>query len=188
MFIQPPAHVPLRAVAAAVQAVVGPVPNPCAVYLPDDLSNLGRGLGREQLLDLCMWARTAIDALRLGEGCEDHAGVLTEVANLSMLFCERGLGAEYKPLTRQAQEALLSIKARVTRREREREERRARGEAVDERPIPWVGSGPELVVLTDVVELHEQQLDHEDFNQALLLWALQEFSWRRDQGNVLEAQ
>lgn len=119
----------------------------------------------DQLRDLGMAVHTSIERLRIGKGIEMDFHTLAAAVNVSLVLCERGIGAEYLGDVTTAQDALIRILER----------QRATGR--------WAFDGPAYVALARAVELHEAQLETitRDGARAALL----EVRRRVDRGQVL---
>lgn len=172
----------LTPLAQAARTALGPEPQEVAISLPDDLWSLSAPLAGGHQVDLCLQCRAAIHAIQDGSADYGDANVLAEASNLAMVIAEHGIGGEYIDVVHEAQEALMRIKQRVNK---------ARDKALRQGTPPqmirdhYVGDGPGLQALKDLVELHEQQLAHEDCTAAVVIWALQETRKRIAFGNVL---
>lgn len=94
-------------------------------------------LTQEQRDDLGLAVHLAIERLRTGNPIEGDWHTLAAAVNVSMVLCERGVGAEYLPDIVEAQAALL----RVWRRW--------------QRTGQWGFDGPAYTVLARAVEIHE---------------------------------
>lgn len=110
--------------------------------------------------------RTMLEALRLGKADEHAFHNLAAAVNVSLVLCERGVGEDYLPLVKRAQDALLRLF------ERGRKSRR------------WVMDGPGLNDLREAIDLHEQQLALVPRAEAAN--AMREVMRRIRQGNVFE--
>src|SRR5574340_42184 len=97
-------------------------------------------LADDQLTDLGMAVHTCIERMRTGNGVELDWHTLAAAVNVSLVLCERGIGAEYLDDVKTAQDALIEILGRHRRTGR------------------WAFHGSAYVALTRAVELHEQQL------------------------------
>jgi hypothetical protein len=120
-----------------------------------------------QLTDLGIAVHTSIERLRTGHGIELDWHTLAAAANVSLVLCERGIGAEYLDDVKTAQDSLMEILARHRRTGR------------------WAFDGSAHVALTRLVELHEAQLANitRDGARAAML----EVRNRVDRGEVLNA-
>lgn len=94
-------------------------------------------LTQDQIDDLGLAVHLAIERLRTGNPIEGDWHTLAAAVNVSMVLCERGVGAEYLPDILAAQDALLRIFDRHATTGR------------------WVFDGPAYTALTRAVEIHE---------------------------------
>lgn len=94
----------------------------------------------DQLTDLGMAVHVSIERLRTGNGIEMDWHTLAAAANVSLVLCERAVGAEYLDDVKAAQDGLMHILERQRRTGR------------------WAFDGSAYVALTRLVELHEAQL------------------------------
>lgn len=94
----------------------------------------------DQLRDLGMAVHTCIERMRTGHGVELDFHTLAAAVNVSLVLCERGIGAEYLDDIKAAQGALLDILAR----------HRKKGQ--------WAFDGPGYVALVRAIEIHEAHL------------------------------
>lgn len=90
--------------------------------------------------DLGLAVHTSIERIRLGAGIEGDWHTLAAAANVSLVLCERGVGAEYLDDIRRAQDALVEVHRRHQRTGR------------------WLFSGPAYTALARAVAIHEAQL------------------------------
>lgn len=102
--------------------------------------NMQQQLTDDQLTDLGMAIHTCIERLRTGHGIEMDWHTLAAAANVSLVLCERGIGAEYLDDVKTAQDALMYIIERHRRIGR------------------WAFDGSAYTAITRLVELHEAQL------------------------------
>jgi len=119
----------------------------------------------DQLTDLGMAVHVCIERLRTGLGIELDWHTLAAAVNVSLVLCERGIGAEYLDDIKTAQDALINILDRHLRTGR------------------WAFDGSAYVALVRAVELHEAQLASitRDGARAAML----EVRRRVDRGEVL---
>lgn len=121
----------------------------------------------DQLTELGMAVHTCIERMRTGHGIELDWHTLAAAVNVSLVLCERGIGAEYLGDVKNAQDALLNILDRQRRTGR------------------WAFDGSAYVALTRAVELHEAQLAAVTRDGARA--AMLEVRRRVDRGEVLNA-
>lgn len=121
----------------------------------------------DQRTDLGMAVHTSIERLRIGQGIELDWHTLAAAVNVSLVLCERGVGAEYLDDIKTAQDALIEIMERHRRTGK------------------WAFHGSGYVALTRAVEIHEAQIGAvtRDGCRAAML----EVRRRVDQGEVLNA-
>lgn len=94
-------------------------------------------LTQEQRDDLGLAVHLAIERLRIGQPIEGDWHTLAAATNVSMVLCERGVGAEYLPDIIAAQDALLRVWERK------------------QRTGTWGFDGPAYKALARAVEIHE---------------------------------
>lgn len=94
-------------------------------------------LTQEQIDDLGLAVHLAIERLRTGNPIEGDWHTLAAAVNVSMVLCEKGVGAELLPDILAAQDALLRIYNRHASTGR------------------WAFDGPAYKALTRAVEIHE---------------------------------
>lgn len=119
----------------------------------------------EQRTDLGMAVHISIERLRTGHGIELDWHTLAAAVNVSLVLCERGVGAEYLDDVKTAQDALIEILERQRRTGR------------------WVFHGSGYVALTHAVAIHEAQLASITRDSARA--AMLEVRRRVDRGEVL---
>lgn len=119
----------------------------------------------DQLTDLGMAVHVCIERLRTGGGIELDWHTLAAAVNVSLVLCERGIGAEYLDDIKIAQDALIEILERHRRTGR------------------WAFHGSGYVALTRAVEIHEAQLTGITRDSARA--AMMEVRRRVDRGDVL---
>lgn len=94
-------------------------------------------LTQDQIDDLGMAVHLSVERLRIGQPIEGDWHTLAAAVNVSLVLCERGVGAEYLPDILAAQTALLRIHDRHAATGR------------------WAFDGPAYTALTRAVEIHE---------------------------------
>lgn len=94
----------------------------------------------DQLRDLGVAVHMSIERMRLGMGIELDFHTLAAAVNVSLILCERGVGAEHLPIVYAAQDALIEILGR------------------NRRTGKWGCSGGNLQALNEAVKLHEAQI------------------------------
>ncbi len=119
----------------------------------------------DQRTDLGMAVHTSIERLRIGAGIELDWHTLAAAANVSLVMCERGVGAEYLDDIKSAQDALVEILERQRRTGK------------------WAFHGAGYVALARAVEIHEAQLAAVSRDGARA--AMLEVRRRVDSGHVL---
>lgn len=118
-----------------------------------------------QLTDLGMAVHVCIERLRTGHGVELDWHTLAAAVNVSLVLCERGIGAEYIDDVKTAQDALIEILERQRRTGR------------------WAFHGAGYVALIHAVAIHEAQLASITRDSARA--AMLEVRRRVDRGEVL---
>ena len=96
-------------------------------------------LTQEQQDDLGRAVHLSIERLRIGLPIEGDWHTLAAAVNVSMVLCEKGVGADYMPDILAAQDALLRIFDRHASTGR------------------WAFDGPAYTALTRAVAIHEAQ-------------------------------
>ena len=124
-------------------------------------------LTNDQITDLGMAIHTSVERLRIGAGIELDWHTLAAAVNVSLILCERGVGAEYLDDVKTAQDALMHILDRHRRTGK------------------WRFHGSGYVALTRAVELHEAQLAAITRDSARA--AMMEVRRRVDRGDVFNA-
>lgn len=120
----------------------------------------------EKSQDLALFAHTAVQALQTGSATDVDINNLAMISNIAMLLAECGYGAEALDQIETAQHAVNSIRARHVRTGR-------------------VGcSGPELVAIRDLVDIHDQQL-HLGPTQRQMTAVIAEMRRRMAAGEVM---
>lgn len=119
----------------------------------------------DQLTDLGFAVHTCIERLRTGHGIELDWHTLAAAVNVSLILCERGVGAEYIDDIKTAQDALIEILERQRRTGR------------------WAFHGAGYTALARAVEIHEAQLAAVTRDGARA--AMMEVRRRVDRGEVL---
>ena len=94
----------------------------------------------DQRTDLGVAVHTSIERLRTGNGIELDWHTLAAAVNVSLVLCERGVGAEYLDDIKTAMDALVEIHDRHRRTGK------------------WAFHGSGYVALTRAVEIHEAQI------------------------------
>lgn len=127
-----------------------------------------RPLDAEQKTDLGVALRVSLEALRTGRATEQEFHTLAACINVSLVLCERDIGAEHMPTIKRAQQALLRLWSR--------------GKASGR----WVMDGPGLVSIVEGVDLHEAQLANVARSEAAD--AMREVRRRIQRGDIFETQ
>jgi hypothetical protein len=94
----------------------------------------------DQLRALGLAIHTGIERMRNGIGLEEDYYTFAAMANVSLILCERGVGADHLGIVYALQEALLAILDRQRRTGK------------------WGFSGPEMQAINDGATLHEKQI------------------------------
>lgn len=98
------------------------------------------GMNSGQLQDLGLAMHGAIERMRTGHGVESDFHDLAATVNVSLILCERGTGAEYEQIVKDAQHALMRTLERGRKTGR------------------WGFDGEGYTQITRAVALHEQQI------------------------------
>lgn len=116
--------------------------------------------------DLALFAHTAVQALQIGSATDVDINNLAMISNVAMLLAECGYGAEALDQIEAAQNAVRSVRARHARTGR-------------------VGcTGPELVAIREMVDIHDQQL-HLGPTQRQMTAVIAEMRRRMAAGEVM---
>ena len=130
--------------------------------------NSAAPLQPRQVRDNVLYCLSALEAIRTGQGNDDHANHLALAANVSLVLCEAGLGSDWIDKVREAQDAIVTLSAR----------RRRIGH--------YVASGVELQRIGALLDLHDAQLHSEGCTEGMMVQALSEITRRRAAGHVIE--
>lgn len=139
-----------------------------------DRSAWAQAIGMQQQLtddqrtDLGMAVHTCIERMRTGNGIELDWHTLAAAVNVSLVLCERGIGADYLDDIKAAQDALIEILERHRRTGK------------------WAFHGAGYVALARAVEIHEAQLAAITRDSARA--AMLEVRKRVDRGEVLNRE
>jgi hypothetical protein len=125
-------------------------------------------LDKTQVRDLLLYCHSALEAIRTGQGNDDHANHLALASNISLVLCEQGLGREWVGKVQEAQDAIVMLGARRRRIGR------------------YVATGTELQRIQALLELHDQQMVSEHCTEGLMAQALAEIQRRVASGAVVE--
>lgn len=129
---------------------------------------MNRPLDDSQKTDESIALRVSLEALRTGMADESAFHTITAAINVSLVLCERGVGADYLPSIKQAQDALLRVWTR------------------SEKSGRWLFDGPGWQRVLHAVDLHEAQLASISRREASE--AMREVIRRIHQGHVFEEQ
>lgn len=102
----------------------------------------------ENAIDVAIYARNSLEALRTGRCDDDHFGALANVTNIGMLLAERGIGEEALPAFKAAQYALLALRQRFEMRGR------------------YVATASELATLRESIDYHELQVQYSTIQEV----------------------
>lgn len=125
-------------------------------------------LDRDQIVKIAVGARSALEEVRVGRGEEGGVGWVVNAANLTLLLCEVGLGREFIPQAKAAQDALVRMIDRHASSNR------------------WVLDEPGYAACVEMLSVHDAQLESEDLTDTMLMQALVECERRQKAGDVLE--
>lgn len=125
-------------------------------------------LDTTQKADLGVALRVSLEALRTGRATEQEFHTLAAAVNVSLVLCERNIGAEYLPVIKDAQQGLLRLWQR--------------GKATGR----WLMDGPGLNHAMQAIDLHEAQLATVSRKEAAD--AMVEVKRRVVRGDVFEEQ
>lgn len=121
-----------------------------------------------QQADLGVALRVNLEALRTGQANETAFHTLAAAINVSLVLCERDVGAEYLPAIKLAQEGLLRLWARAKQTGR------------------WLFDGSGWHDTAHAIDLHEAQLASVSRREASE--AMREVMRRIHNGNIFEEQ
>jgi hypothetical protein len=111
-------------------------------YVLEGLTKLTSYDGGGQYRKLLLRTYAALNAIRTGEGNSGHCSMLLGMLEVSeVLLHEHDIGTEYASTVKEARPAVLALIHR--------------GEATTR----FIATGPELVAITTLLELHEAQLE-----------------------------
>ncbi len=127
-------------------------------------------LKREDLQRLLLSAWGALDAVRAGAAESAHMRALVDAVNLTIALCDAGLGDEWANVVDAGKQALLDMGTR-----------HAPGGA---HPGRFIFKGPEMIAVSELLELHEAQLRDPSFTEAHLMAAVRVIHARIESGNV----
>lgn len=129
---------------------------------------MNRPLDASQKTDESIALRVSLEALRTGRADERAFHSITAAINVSMVLCERGVGADYLPHIIQAQQSLLRVWTR------------------SEKTGRWLFDGAGWQHVNHAIDIHEAQLASISRREASD--AFREVIRRINQGNVFEEQ
>lgn len=121
-----------------------------------------------QLANLGIAYHGALHAITHGQANGDDLETLAVAANVALMLCERGFGLDEVATVKDGQDAIL----RMMRRHHEGK--------------PIATTGPELVALQRLLELHDAQVEHPLCTHGVLAGVLIECKRRVLDGQVLE--
>lgn len=128
---------------------------------------LAESVPEDEALSLALLAHEAVSALSAGQADEIHLNNLAVIANMTMVLCDQGIGSDYIDDAIAAQHSIASIQARLARTGK-------------------VGAtGPELLMVRAMVDLHDQQL-HSGMQRKDFQAAAAEMFRRSQAGNLIE--
>lgn len=127
----------------------------------------GHKLRADQVRDMLLAAGTALKSVEMGKATENDLHQLAFTSNVSLLMAESGMGPEFIPEVKEAQEHIVGL---ITRHNR--------GESI-------VLSGPGIQSVRRLLELHDAQVGHEDFTEGLAYQAVRAVLQRMYQGHVM---
>lgn len=125
-------------------------------------------LDADQVKSLRVAYHLALTRIVQGQGDWMDLNLLSLAANMALLLCEIGLGADDLPVSLAGQDALMTLTARFGRTGK------------------MVLTGQEARALQALLDLHDGQLCSDDAEEGMLISALAECKDRIAKGNVLE--
>lgn len=126
------------------------------------------GLDDAQQADLGVALRVNLEALRTGQADEAAFHTLAAAVNVSLVLCERGVGADHLPAIKRAQEGMLRLWTRAKQTGR------------------WVFDGGGWHDTAHAIDLHEAQLAA--VSRKAASEAMREVMRRINSGNIFEEQ
>lgn len=129
---------------------------------------MNRPLDDAQKTDESIALRVSLEALRTGMADESAFHAITAAINVSLILCERGVGADYEADIKQAQNALLRVWTR------------------SEKTGRWLFDGTGWQHVKHAIDIHEAQLASISRREASE--AFREVIRRIDRGLVVEEQ
>jgi hypothetical protein len=132
-----------------------------------------RGASRErmsagQLRDLNIAVMSGLDSIIKGTGKEEDVYHLALASNVALVLAEDGMGPEFIPDIKEAQGHLTNLVERINRKE------------------SLLLTGPGIEAVRRLVQIHEVQVEHEDFDEGRMFRAYRTILERMAQGHVLE--
>jgi thiamine kinase-like enzyme len=124
-------------------------------------------MNESELTNLMIAVHSSLKAIEEGKGIEEDIIHLAVASNIVLIFAEHGLGEEYIPEVKLAQRHIVNLQ------ELWRQEKRA------------VLSGPGMIAIRRMLELHDEQMKHEGANEANMRKAMRLIYARMQAGNVL---
>ncbi len=118
-------------------------------------------------LSLRNWA--SFEAIKSGHGNHNHANDIVNIANMADILAEAGLGIEYIGQIRGSGLCVVEMGKRY------------------ERTGKWGFSGPELVKVRELLEIHDMQLESPDCSEGFIMRCVEEVKARIARGQILEA-
>lgn len=123
---------------------------------------------RDKLDALMLHVLSAMCAIEHGQGTEEDILQLALASNISLILCEAEIGSEYIFQVKDAQHAITEMHERFL-------------------STGKVGlTGPGIIELRAMLDLHGQQMAHEDCTEGKMVQALREIQYRHQSG-VLKA-
>lgn len=126
------------------------------------------GLTAEQILDIKLSTRLALQTMISGDSTDTDWGMITSSINLALILAEQGYGIEHENVFIRAQEALVRSHIRGTRTGK------------------WRFDGEGLQDIRDAITLHEEQCDIVSMGDIEI--GLNEVANRINKGIVFEVQ
>lgn len=121
------------------------------------------------LAEIIIHARTSLTSLMEGKGIEDDLANLAVASNIGLVLCEAGIGTEFIGVVKRAQEVIV----------------RHTGIAQGHGIVPAFNAQDDITALVELLDLHDQQIAHEDFNTGRMTEARIEITHRINSGHAL---
>lgn len=143
----------------------GPLPykvNPLAMLRDHSTETLTM----DQLLDLMIAVHSSLKAIEEGKGVKEDIIHLAVASNIALILAEAGLGPEYIPEVKEAQRFIVGLQELWNSQHRA------------------ILSGPGMLAIRRMLELHDEQMKHPDTTSARVSAAMKVIYLRMQAGHV----